>query len=249
MVFLSLVFGSGSSPTVWGRFAAMAGRLIAATFQYGDSLRTQIYVDDPIFVARGNQRDRTRSFTKALLCLAIFGYPLAWHKAAAGARLTWIGAEVEVSRTEVRVRIPKPKVESLTTEAKQILSKDIVSIRSMRSFSGQVSFFAGLIPHLRPFLSGCWAAIAAATAKAKGRSSNEGGNTSRRMRAPTTIVHVQQARHSLSWILAFLVGSSSGITRRFPICTNRVRESGSFIATVASPWGIGGILVRKGEVV
>lgn len=32
IVFDSLVFGSGSSPTVWGRYAALLGRAISAVF-------------------------------------------------------------------------------------------------------------------------------------------------------------------------------------------------------------------------
>jgi len=194
---------------------------------------------------------RTMCFTKALLCLAMFGYPLAWHKASAGSSLVWIGAEIQVCRTHVGVRIPEAKVKSLAAEAKLMLSKDVVSTRSMRSFCGQVSFFAGLVPHLRPFLSGCWAAIASATAKKPKSSTNDGKShhLSGKRTAANSIVFVRQARHSLSWIRAFMMGSPSGVTRRFPVCTSRVRESGSFIATDASPWGIGGILVRQGEVV
>jgi hypothetical protein len=52
IVFDSLVFGSGSSPTVWGRFAAWLGRSIVAICDEW-RLRAQVYVDDPLLVVRG----------------------------------------------------------------------------------------------------------------------------------------------------------------------------------------------------
>ena len=52
VVFDSLVFGSGSSPTIWGRYAALLGRSLAALFDPTE-LRIQIYVDDPLLLARG----------------------------------------------------------------------------------------------------------------------------------------------------------------------------------------------------
>jgi hypothetical protein len=45
IIYDVLVFGSRSSPTIWGRFAALLGRILAATVPEN---RTHIYVDDPI---------------------------------------------------------------------------------------------------------------------------------------------------------------------------------------------------------
>ena len=45
IIYGFLVFGSRSSPTIWGRFAALLGRILAATVPEN---RTHIYVDDPI---------------------------------------------------------------------------------------------------------------------------------------------------------------------------------------------------------
>ena len=46
-VFRVLVFGSGSAPTVWGRYGAFLGRSVAAVIG-PDPVRLQVYVDDPI---------------------------------------------------------------------------------------------------------------------------------------------------------------------------------------------------------
>ena len=52
IVFDSLVFGSGSSPTVWGRFAAWLGRSLVAVCD-DTFVRAQVYVDDPLLALRG----------------------------------------------------------------------------------------------------------------------------------------------------------------------------------------------------
>jgi hypothetical protein len=51
-VFHCLVFGSGSAPTAWGKFAAFLGRSTAALAN--DNFHLQIYVGDPAFLPGNN---------------------------------------------------------------------------------------------------------------------------------------------------------------------------------------------------
>ena len=76
-VFKVLVFGSASAPTIWGRYAAFAGRSTSAIC--GNlGIRMQMYVDDPVFVATGSLSQAVRGLIVALLWFSILGLPLAW---------------------------------------------------------------------------------------------------------------------------------------------------------------------------
>ena len=56
----TLVFGAKSSPTIWGRFAALLGRSWAAI---EPAARAQIYVDDPAMVVEGNKEEAVSALT------------------------------------------------------------------------------------------------------------------------------------------------------------------------------------------
>ena len=55
IIYDVLVFGSRSSPTIWGRYAAFLGRTLAAVVP---EQRSQVYVDDPILVIPNSHRAR-----------------------------------------------------------------------------------------------------------------------------------------------------------------------------------------------
>ena len=83
--WVSCVFGSGSSPLLWARYAAFFGRLFAAVFKETEA-RLQIYVDDPACAVRGDARHRRRTVTKWLLLWQAFGVPFSWSKTSRGWR-------------------------------------------------------------------------------------------------------------------------------------------------------------------
>ena len=77
-VFNVLVFGSGSAPTVWGRFAAFLGSAWM-TICDPNHLRVQIYVDDPFFLLRGLRRVIAVEASLALLWTGVLGFPFSWR--------------------------------------------------------------------------------------------------------------------------------------------------------------------------
>ena len=229
-VFTVLVFGSGSAPTVWGRYSAFLGRSTAAV-ACDDPLRLQIYVDDPIYAAAGSAERKARLFAVALLWALVAGYPLAWKKTEAGSELTWIGALIRTEPQSICVAIPDAKAQELRSSCREFLKSNVCGVRRLRSFAGLVSFYAGLIPYLRPFLNAIWAALPATT-----------GRTSELRRR---LVYTKQIRRSLLWLLSFFSHQVGDLVRRCPF---RCRESGRFtIVTDASPWGIGGVLYFHGD--
>ena len=93
IVYNVLVFGAKSSPTIWGRFAALLGRIVASVIP---EISVQVYVDDPIFVLPNSGKGAQHFLTLALLVLKLFGYPVKLTKASAGRTIKWIGAELNI---------------------------------------------------------------------------------------------------------------------------------------------------------
>ena len=120
------------------------------------------------------------------------------------------------------------------------LDQNVLGRRDLRKFAGKSSFFAGLVPHLRPFLSGLWAALAEAP-------STPGLAPPGAMHSGSEFcVWTKQVEHSLRWIRAFLRGTAGAPLRRAEFLAQRLANLGPsrFSAAVdASPWGIGGILL------
>ena len=247
LVFHTLVFGSASSPTVWGRFAAWLGRSTAAILR-PDTAGLQIYVDDPLLAARGSKPGVVRVFTRALVWSRVCGYPIAYHKIEAGGRIEWIGAELAADEEYITVTLSEARIHSLMDAIVKILKGPVASKKDLRSLCGVCSFVTGLIPTMRPFLSPLWAILSES-----GRSYDSGaeaahrGQSHRIRRLPSAMFHTKQAKHALGWILAFLRGSRGCIVRRYPIAPPP-RLTLLEIATDACPWGIGGVLLEDSAI-
>ena len=226
----TLVFGSKSSPTIWGRFAALLGRSWASI---EPEVQTQVYVDDPAAVAKGDLETAVTAVTNLLLWAAVAGYPLKLEKSEGGKAIKWIGATVEIDEKErvVRVSIPADKRRKLRETCLQIASRPMVTTKALMSFTGGLSFVAGLIPHLRPFLDSFWAVLA---------ESGRRGSASDGVPGPSgKLIHVRRIQSALQWIAALLEQTDVPLERVFH--TKQINVNAE-ITTDASPWGLGGVL-------
>ena len=178
-------------------------------------------------------RLRTRLLAIAALALAALGFPLAWSKAVAGSNVTWIGAQMSIvtkggramqqrHATGVRVSIPDSKWHAVAQQTSNLKTAKVISKRILRSYCGSVSFIAGMLAVLRPFLSMLWAAL-----------SSTG-------RLPPSLVHPRQCRVPLEWLEALFREVHGPLARTFPIASQPFDE-GSYIATDACPWGFAGV--------
>ena len=228
IIFDVLVFGSGSSPTIWGRYAAWLGRSSAAI---SPSSGIQIYVDDPSVVMEGPKSDAIRELTNILLWFNIAGFPVKLEKAEGGKKISWVGATIEASdqQREVTITIPKDKVEKLQATTQEFLRRPVAGHKQIRSYAGSLSFIAGLIPHLRPFLASLWAVLSV------GKSMNDGAGT----RRSGKLIHTRRIRPALRWMEALLRGSPAPLARTLSAFYSDIKAT---ITTDASPWGIGGVL-------
>ena len=229
IVFDTLVFGAGSSPTLWGRYAAWLGRSASAVMPRAS---VQIYVDDPAFVLSGTLEEASRDLTVLLMWFAIVGFPVKLSKAEGGKRIGWVGATLELDDREkvVRVSIPAAKVAKIQETTQLLLKRPVAGQRQLRAYAGSLSFIAGLVPHLRPFLASLWAVLSGTSA---GKAQHSG-----------KLVHLRRIRPALKWIEALVKGEPAPLHRTLE---SHIPVARAEVVTDASPWGIGGVLKIGGR--
>ena len=88
------------------------------------------------------------------------GFPFAWKKSDGGQAVDWIGASLRAAGDEIVASAPARKAVELLEETRELVCLSVVPVRRLRSYAGRLSFIAGLVPTLRPFLGTIWAAIA-----------------------------------------------------------------------------------------
>ena len=231
VVFDTLVFGSASSPTLWGRYAAWMGRTLACVVP---TVSTQVYVDDPSFVLQGNLEEAAGDLAMVLLWLGVAGFPLKLSKAGGGKEADWVGARIEFhdEPREAHITIPSSKVKQLQDLTDKFLNRPVVGAKELRSYAGMLSFVAGLVPHLRPFLSSIWAALGPAGSASDGAPGPSG-----------KLIHVRRIRPALCWVRALTGGEVAPFVRVVPAIEVDIKAE---IVTDACPFGMGGILRVEG---
>jgi len=237
--FEVLVFGSGSAPTIWGRTAAWLGRSTQALVP-ASSLRLQVFVDDPLFLVRGTAPRRRLELATAIAWISAIGFPLAWAKAARGPSVVWIGASLSISQTELEVSIPARKINEVLQIIEGALAKHVVPVKIIQSLAGKVSFMAGLVIDLRPFIAPLWAALADAQFPRTGEALGPSQMAGTKRKTPRHLLHVKRFRKGLKWVKAFLLRQVGAICRTYSVSPT----PGEYltVAVDASPWGMGGVL-------
>ena len=226
VVFEVLCMGGKSAPNVWGRYAAGLGRITASVFDPSE-FRDEIYVDDPLMAAVGTEEDRDITFTIALLVLQTTGFPLAWSKGVVGTQVTWIGAQLTVLPFSIEVSVPEDKLDTLQALTTDIGKSVVAGRRLIRSYCGKLSFVAGMVPIIRPFLSMLWGAL-----------------SSKAPKLPGGLIHTRQLKVAIDWMHALLQGRHGPLVRDFPLQV-QMADEGDFIATDACPWGYAGVKFER----
>jgi hypothetical protein len=226
-VFTVLVFGSATSPAIWGRVAAFLGRALASAFGETE-LRAQIYVDDPIITTWGSAGVRRQLLTLALLWLSILGIPLAWRKAGIGNQLDWIGASLLWTTAFVTIAIPEHRVSEYLAEISAVAKLNIIDKSRLSKLAGGLSFYAGIVPHLKPFVRVLW-----------GSCHDSSGSSS--------WVLTRRFAHALSWLKTFFSELLGSLEQSFALVEPEQGDGTSFIAVDASLTGGGGVHYAAGS--
>ena len=154
-----------------------------------------------------------------------------------GKTLEWVGARLtcDDDSQAVTVSLPRAKTEQLLQDTDRHLTRPVIGARELRSYAGALSFVAGLVPHLRPFLASFWAALS------KHAITDDGLPCVKARK----LIHVRRIAPALRWIRA-LLASSTTLERIFyanpPV-------SDLELVTDAPPWGIGGVCRLRGQAV
>ena len=236
-----LMFGAKSSPTLWGRCAAFLARSAQSLFDE-TRVRLQLFVDDTFAQARGNKSERRMMFAIVLAWWSVLGAKIAWHKGAVGSDLAWIGARVRHEASLISVTVKEELLRAALDTTQAFLRGNVIRASKLRSLAGRLSFMAGIIPTLKPFLGELWAAIAESVVRdlVTSRSST---SRKKQKQLPDGTIWKRQVAHSLRWIEAFLLQTNCKLQRVFVVDRDSVTRWS--IWTDASPWGVGAVLVKK----
>eukprot|EP00435_Cladocopium_sp_Y103_P022155 s5939_g5.t1 len=229
-------FGLATAPLLWGRTAAWLGRATQAIHLPGEH-RLQIYVDDPAGIVKGSRDHRDHLIGKTLALWAALGARIALHKADRGRKIKWIGANYQVIPGGVRVAIDAERIQKLTHTVQEGL-KPKGLVHGMRSLAGELSWIAGLIPTIRPFVNMIWAAI---YEMGRQNALAKQGKSEARIR-PADAVFAKSVHIPLQWMRLFLQGHHGGLQRVRRV-SDRYATPQWVFRTDASTTGMGGILL------
>ena len=135
VVYDVLVFGSVSSPTLWGRFSSLLGRMWASILP---EVGLQIYVDDPIASIDVDDPNHKTVLGILFLWAKLVGFPLKMEKSELGKSVKWIGAKLDVDweQASVNITIPEKKLEELTNRIVTLAKKPVIGRKQLQSLAG-----------------------------------------------------------------------------------------------------------------
>lgn len=146
---------------------------------------------------------------------------VAWHKGTIGHEVEWIGAKLEVDndRAYVKVSVTQAKVEEWGL-LEALETKPLVARKPLQQFTGEMSWAAGFVPQLKPFVRMLYAAMATQPTKLQGQSQ----------------IYYRQVEPVLHWFRMFLWSIGTCGLERFVYAHTRRRCRLDFLVD-ASPWG------------
>lgn len=107
-------------------------------------------LDDFIFISSDRQTSQDNITTFISLCNYI-GVPIAHHKTEGPTNvITFLG--IELDSLNMEARLPQDKLTNYSTNLRQMASADTITLRQLKSLTGQLSFASSVIPSGRAFL-------------------------------------------------------------------------------------------------
>ena len=235
LAYANTAQGSRNGPLSWCTIAALLARLTQGLFNVKKEARIQCYVDDPSVAVCGNKRERQRIIAIIITVWRVAGFKLAFHKGMIGQKVTWVGADISITDSTVTVSIPGDKIAELQSLTKQMLACNIISVKSLRTYNGKVTSLASLVDVLRPFATELYAAL----------KSPEHPELREKTKAPENCIWEKQIDIALHWIQAFLAKRKGALERVFTVNAFNGVGVRITIRFDASPWGLGGILLKE----
>ena len=254
LVWRVLGFGGKPNPLVYSRVASFAARTAQALIgvpnrrmQKGTGARgrLQMYVDDPILSVSGSEQAVDKAIDSVILWWLVLGVPLSWKKGMlvdAKSKHTWIGVDFMLRDGGVSaMTLPDKFAKELAEQLSPFCSlKGHSSRKDAEIVVGRVARVAHVIAEARPFSSALWTALT---------ESDRAHRAGQREAPPGRVAH-RRFSFGARWVKALLEGSPDA-----PFLLEReVRAEGPkpaslsswSLATDASPWGGGAVLLHDG---
>ena len=120
-------------------------------------------------------------------------------KASGGKTLEWVGARLSCDDDRHTVTVSREGQDRALQDTDRHLTRPVIGARELRSYAGALSFMAGLVPYLRPFLASFWAALS------KHDITDDGLPCVKARK----LIHVGRIAPALRWIRALLRSSTT----------------------------------------
>ena len=84
---------------------------------------------------------------------------MAWHKAQCGAAIEWIGINFAAGPDYVEMTVGPDRIRDILRDIDSALRAKGILCKDLRPLAGVLSWIAGVVFRIRPWVSCLWAAI------------------------------------------------------------------------------------------
>ena len=145
LLWVALLFGFKSAPLLMARLSSALGRMLASMVNSWECF----VVDYILLMVSGSRPHREGILSMVLHTLRALGMMLSLNKGERGSRVTWIGTVIEVNQDVMQFSIPEKMVKEVLSEVKNWPGRGMVSLKSVRTITGKLSWIAGILPRLK----------------------------------------------------------------------------------------------------
>ncbi|CAJ1350967.1 unnamed protein product, partial [Effrenium voratum] len=244
-LFVALQFGLKAAPLLWGRLAAMLGRLLQSMLD--DRLaQSQIFFDDTHWIIQGTARVREEMIAVVLYTMAALGVKVSC-KGRRGARVKWIGIHFTYALAEGKVylSVPEEFLEEVMGILKDWGKRGRVGVTEVRKLAGKTSWMAGIVIRARWAVSSIYATLTGHLKDVQSGAEERRREHRRDSRLKDNLVPVSRMEVALQWLRKVVAYKEATPTTAWAL---RPLPAVVTITTDASPWGMGATLAINGHI-
>eukprot|EP00971_Amphidinium_carterae_P096628 1912502-Amphidinium_carterae.1 len=149
-------FGVASMQFHWGRVAALLCRLC---YHLSRHAWIFVYVDD--YLVLHPDETASRDQIMVMVLMLVLNVPISWRKMQLGKELQWIGVHFDFHHWTMAPQADK--IPQLITFLTLVEQGKTIHLRNLRHIMGVLSWYTGVVPHLKAFLSPFFAWVSAMT--------------------------------------------------------------------------------------
>ena len=141
---LRVAMGSRNGPQLWGRAAALAGRLAQPNVDPQEA-RIHMFVEGPIVTITADPMRVNILIAIAMLVWLALGLRPADHKGQFGTKVTWVGHSITATRKQVTATIKHEDfLIDFRTKTLEVLKQNVLSLDALHSNAGSANHIARL---------------------------------------------------------------------------------------------------------